>query len=153
MTQELNAAFGHFLGSWSWRLSDEADCPGTNLLLLFPPGSVKGCRVLEAPCSQNTEKDTDRAEILIWMEQEKEVVLVIAWILMLLSMRNLILVSSERDSKAGREIVAVFLSLSRVRPCSPMDWSPPGSSVMGFPRQELRGGLHSLLQGSFQPRD
>ena len=34
-----------------------------------------------------------------------------------------------------------------------MDYSPPGSSVMGFPRRELRNGLHSLLQGPSQPRD
>ena len=79
MTEELNVAFRHLLGSWSWRLSDEADCPGTKPLLLLPPGSVKGCRVLEAPCSQDTEKNMDRAELLIRIEQEKEVVLVIAW--------------------------------------------------------------------------
>ena len=54
-------------------------------------------------------------------------------VLMLLRTRNLILMSSEMDSIAGR-IVAVFQSLSRVRLCSPMDYSPPGSSVMGFPR-------------------
>ena len=32
-------------------------------------------------------------------------------------------------------------SLSRVRLCDPMDYSLPGSSVMGFPREEYWSGL------------
>ena len=38
---------------------------------------------------------------------------------------------------------------SHVRLCNPMDYSPPGSSVHGFPSKNTGAGCHALLQGIF----
>ena len=40
-------------------------------------------------------------------------------------------------------------SLSRVRLCGPMDWSPLGSSPWNFPGKSTRVGCHFPLQGIF----
>ena len=37
--------------------------------------------------------------------------------------------------------------------CNPVDCSPPGLSVQGFPRQEYGTGCHSLFWGIFLPSD
>ena len=48
-----------------------------------------------------------------------------------------------KDALAPRSHLHAKLLQSRSRPplCDPMDYSPPGSSVHGFPRQEYWNGL------------
>ena len=68
--------------------------------------------------------------------------------------------SSEPWSTPGAELrrlvalVRAELLQSCTTPCDPMDCSPPGSSVLGFSRQEYWSGLPCLLSGgSSRPRD
>ena len=57
--------------------------------------------------------------------------------------------SSHIFTKISKVRVCLLSLFSRVRHCEPMDCSLPGSSSMGFSRQEYWSGLQALLQGIF----